>query len=189
MQALETLGLKLKEQIGLDELLSDNFNPQLYSLTRSQQEKISALRDVVAAYISVREDISGKTIKDSQQAAQIAGEKLRSLEHEEFWVAFLNRANVILSFEMLFKGSLDAVNISHRDVIARALSKKATNIIVFHNHPSGCPTPGTSDIEQTRMLQKACKMMEIGMLDHIIVSPGCYFSFADEMTSKFKSQV
>ena len=90
---------------------------------------------------------------------------------------------------VLFKGSLDAVNISHRDVIARALSKKATNIIVFHNHPSGCPTPGTSDIEQTRMLQKACKMMEIGMLDHIIVSPGCYFSFADEMTSKFKSQV
>ena len=188
MQALKTLGLKLKEQIGLDELLSDNFNPQLYSLTRSQQEKISALRDVVAAYISVREDISGKTIKDSQQAAQIAGEKLRRLEHEEFWVAFLNRANVVLSFEMLFKGSLDAVNISHRDVIARALSKKATNIIVFHNHPSGCPTPGTSDIEQTRMLQKACKMMEIGMLDHIIVSPGCYFSFADECTSKFKTR-
>ena len=52
MQALERLGLKLKEQIGLDELLSENFNPQLYSLTRSQEEKISALRDVVAAYLS-----------------------------------------------------------------------------------------------------------------------------------------
>ena len=101
---------------------------------------------------------------------------------------FLNRANVVLSFEMLFKGSLDAVNISHRDVIAKALSKKATNIIVFHNHPSGCPTPSTSDIEHTRMLQKACKMMEIGMLDHIIVSPGSYFSFADECTSKFKTK-
>ena len=79
MQALETLGLKLKDEIGLVELLSENFNPQLYSLTRSQEEKISALRDVVAAYISVREDISGKTIKDSQQAAQIAGERLRRL--------------------------------------------------------------------------------------------------------------
>ena len=188
MQALERLGLKLKEQIGLDELLSETFNPQLYSLTKSQEEKISALRDVVVAYISSKEDIIGKEIKDSKQAAEIAGEKLRRLQHEEFWVAFLNRANVVLSFEMLFKGSLDAVNISHRDIIAKALSKKATNIIVFHNHPSGCPTPGTSYIEHTRMLQKACKMMEIGMLDHIIVSPGSYFSFADECTSKFKTR-
>ncbi len=189
MQALERLGLKLKEQIGLDELLGENFNPQLYSLTRSQEEKISALRDVVAAYVGIREDISGKTIKDSQQAAQIAGDRLRRLEHEEFWVAFLNRANVVLSFEMIFKGALDSVSISHRDIIAKALSKSATNIIVFHNHPSGCPTPGTADIEHTRMLQKACKMMEIGMLDHIIVNPGSYFSFADECTTRFRNKI
>ena len=188
MQALERLGLKLKKQIGLDELLSENFNAQLYGLTRSQEEKVNALRDVVAAYISFREDLTGKTVTGSKDAAEIAGDRLRRLEHEEFWVAFLNRANMILSFEMLFKGSLDAVNVSHRDIIAKALSKKATNIIVFHNHPSGCPTPGTSDIEQTRLLQKACKMMEIGMLDHIIVSPGSYFSFADECTTKFKSK-
>ena len=188
MQALEKLGLKLNEQISLDELLSENFNPQLYSLTKSQEETISALRDVVTAYITIKEDLTGRTITSSKDAAEIAGDRLRRLEHEELWVAFLNRANVILSFEMIFKGSLDAVNISHRDIIAKALSKNATNIIVFHNHPSGCPTPGKSDIDQTRLLQKACKMMEIGMLDHIIVSPGCYFSFADECTTKFKTK-
>jgi DNA repair protein RadC len=93
-----------------------------------------------------------------------------------------------MSFEMLFKGALDSVIISHRDIIAKALSKRAANIILFHNHPSGCPTPGTSDIEHTRLLQKACKMMEIGMLDHIIVSQNCYFSFADERTTKFKTR-
>ena len=188
MQALEKLGLVLDEPIGLSELLSEDFNPQLYRLTEAQEEKINALKDVVAAYISAREDIAGKTIKDSGDAAEIAGDKLRRLEHEELWVAFLNRANVVMSFEMLFKGALDAVIISHRDIIAKALSKRATNIILFHNHPSGCPTPGTSDIEQTRLLQKACKMMEIGMLDHIIVSQNCYFSFADERTTKFKTR-
>lgn len=188
MQALEKLGLVLDEPIGLNELLSEDFNPQLYRLTEAQEEKINALKDVVAAYISAREDIAGKTIKDSGDAAEIAGDKLRRLEHEELWVAFLNRANVVMSFEMLFKGALDAVIISHRDIIAKALSKRATNIILFHNHPSGCPTPGTSDIEQTRLLQKACKMMEIGMLDHIIVSQNSYFSFADERTTKFKTR-
>lgn len=188
MQALEKLGLVLDEPIGLSELLSEDFNPQLYRLTEAQEEKINALKDVVAAYISAREDIAGKTIKDSGDAAEIAGDKLRRLEHEELWVAFLNRANVVMSFEMLFKGALDSVIISHRDIIAKALSKRATNIILFHNHPSGCPTPGTSDIEQTRLLQKACKMMEIGMLDHIIVSQNSYFSFADERTTKFKTR-
>lgn len=188
MQALEKLGLVLDEPIGLSELLSEDFNPQLYRLTEAQEEKINALKDVVAAYISAREDIAGKTIKDSGDAAEIAGDKLRRLEHEELWVAFLNRANVVMSFEMLFKGALDSVIISHRDIIAKALSKRAANIIIFHNHPSGCPTPGTSDIEQTRLLQKACKMMEIGMLDHIIVSQNCYFSFADERTTKFKTR-
>lgn len=188
MQALEKLGLVLDEPIGLSELLSEDFNPQLYRLTEAQEEKINALKDVVAAYISARDDIAGKTIKDSGDAAEIAGDKLRRLEHEELWVAFLNRANVVMSFEMLFKGALDSVIISHRDIIAKALSKRAANIILFHNHPSGCPTPGTSDIEQTRLLQKACKMMEIGMLDHIIVSQNCYFSFADERTTKFKTR-
>lgn len=188
MQALEKLGLVLDESIGLSELLSEDFNPQLYRLTEAQEEKINALKDVVAAYISAREDIAGKTIKDSGDAAEIAGDKLRRLEHEELWVAFLNRANVVMSFEMLFKGALDSVIISHRDIIAKALSKRAANIILFHNHPSGCPTPGTSDIEHTRLLQKACKMMEIGMLDHIIVSQNSYFSFADERTTKFKTR-
>jgi DNA repair protein RadC len=188
MQALEKLGLVLDEPIGLSELLSEDFNPQLYRLTEAQEEKINALKDVVAAYISAREDIAGKTIKDSGDAAEIAGDKLRRLGHEELWVAFLNRANVVMSFEMLFKGALDSVIISHRDIIAKALSKRAANIILFHNHPSGCPTPGTSDIEHTRLLQKACKMMEIGMLDHIIVSQNCYFSFADERTTKFKTR-
>lgn len=186
MQALEKLGLRFKEQISLDELLSENFNARLYGLSELEEDKVTALRDVIKEYISTREDMTGKEITKSEQAAMLARGKLRQLEHEEFWVAFLNRANTVLSFEMLFKGALDSVNISHRDVIARALSKGASNIIVFHNHPSGCPTPSTADIEQTRHLQRACKMMEIGMLDHIIVSPSCYFSFADEATTKYR---
>ena len=155
MQALEKLGLKLKEQIGLEELLSENFNPQLYGLTCDQEEKLSALRDIVTTYISTKEDITGKMIRRSEDAVQIAGERLRRLEH---------------------------------DIIAKALSKGAANIIVFHNHPSGCPTPSVSDIEQTRMLSKSCKMMDMQMLDHIIVSPGCYYSFADERTVNFKTR-
>ena len=123
MQALEKLGLKLKEQIGLEELLSENFNPQLYGLTSDQEEKVSALRDIVTTYTTTKEDITGKTIRRSEDAVQIAGERLRRLEHEELWVAFMNKANMVISFDMLFKGGQDGVIISRRDIIAKALSK------------------------------------------------------------------
>ena len=188
MEALEKLGLKLKEHIGLEELLSENFNPQIYGLTSSEIDKVGALRDIVTEYLTSRDDMTGKIIRQSEDAVAIAGGRLRNLDHEELWVAFLNKSNTVLSFEMIFKGSLDAVNISHRDIIARALSKGAVNIIVFHNHPSGCPTPGMSDIEQTRRLSKSCKLMEMLMLDHIIVSRDSYYSFADEVTTKFKDK-
>ena len=188
MQALEKLGLKFKEQIGLEELLSENFNPQLYGLTGDQKDMISALRDVVTTYVTAREDMTGRMIGRSEDAALLACGSLGRLEHEELWVAFLNASNVVLSFEMIFRGSLDSVNISHRDIIARALSKGASGIIVFHNHPSGCPTPSVADIEQTRKLSRSCKLMEMLLVDHIIVSPGCYYSFADECTRELKTR-
>lgn len=184
---LERLGLKLKEQIGLDELLSENFNPRLYGLTRVQEEKVNALRDVVTTYMSIREDVSGKNIRRAHDAVELAASRLRCLDHEELWVAYLSKENVVIAYEMLFKGSLDAVTISHRQIIARALSRNASNIILFHNHPSGNPTPSLSDINQTRMVNNACKTMEIQLLDHIIIGAGSYYSFADEVTTSFKT--
>ena len=185
MQALETLGIRLKEQVSLNELLSENFNPRLYGLTKSQQEKVSALRDVLTTYTSMREELTGKKVRDAKDAVQVAEQKLRTLDHEELWVAYLNRDNVVISFEMIFKGSLDSVNISHRQIIAKALSKNASNLILFHNHPSGNPTPSISDINQTRMLTNACKTMEMQLLDHIVIGSGSYYSFADECTAKY----
>ena len=101
MQALERLGLKLKEQVRLDELLSENFNPQLYGLTKTQAEKVNALRDVVTAYVSIREDITGKSIRRSQDAVEVAAARLSALDHEELWVAYLNRNNVVLSLSLI----------------------------------------------------------------------------------------
>ena len=188
MKSLERLGLKLKEPIALNELLSESFNPRLHGLTKAQEEKINALRDVVARYMSVHEDAVGKIISGSKEAVEVASSRLRTLQHEELWVAYLNKSNLVISFDMLFKGSLDSVVISHRDIIAQALSKGASNIIIYHNHPSGNPTPGLSDIEQTRQLSKACKLMQIQLLDHIIISSGSFYSFTDEQTCKFNSK-
>jgi DNA repair protein RadC len=61
-------------------------------------------------------------------------------------------------------------------------------MILFHNHPTGNPTPSVSDINQTRLVTNACKTMEMQLLDHIIIGAGAYYSFSDEVTTMFKTK-
>ena len=188
MKSLERLGLKLGTEISLVELLSENFNPHLYSLSRSQVEKVCALRDIVSTYITSKEDPTGCKITDPKSAVSVIGDKLRYIDHEEVWVAYLNKNNEVIALEMLCSGTLTQVNISQRDIIAKALSKDATGIILYHNHPSGNPTPAIEDINATNTLSKACKVIGIEVVDHLVISASSYYSFAEERTEKFNKK-
>lgn len=87
------------------------------------------------------------------KAADLVYVMLRDLAHEEVWVAYLTSANTVISVEMVFKGSVDNVLISQRVILAKALSLDATNIILYHNHPSGSVMPSPSDIKMTANLK------------------------------------
>ena len=111
---------------------------------------------------------------------------LRDLAHEEVWVAFLTSCNTVISVEMVFKGSVDNVLISPRVILAKALSLDASNIILYHNHPSGSVKPSVSDIKMTNNLKKACTLLEVNLIDHLILSREECYSFADEASFKVK---
>ena len=185
MEALNTLGLRLKEHIGLEELLGENFNPQLYSLTDSQVKKVNALRDVVQEYVRLKDADEPTFVTNSSEAAQVLYADLAHLNHEEFWGVFLNSRNSVIKKEMLFKGSLSHITFNVRDVIAKALSCDAAGCIIYHNHPSGSPLPSEEDIKQTKLITAALKIVGIYLHDHIIISPKNYYSFADETVNKY----
>lgn len=186
MQALKKLGLEFQEEIPLNVLLNENFNGNLYGMTKTQQSKLKALREVVVEYNKLESYDSKEAISDSRKAVKVVYGMLKDLGHEEVWVAFLTKSNVVISAEMLFKGSLDTVVISPKTIIAKALSCNAASVIMYHNHPSGVTYPSTNDIKQTQSLKKACQLMEINLLDHIIISKGEYYSFAEEEIIKIK---
>ena len=121
-----------------------------------------------------------KTITTSKAAASVMYGSIGKIQHEEVWVAFLNRNGNVINTEMLFKGGLDSSVICHRTVVAKALSCDASAIILYHNHPSGNPLPSTADIKATESLRKALDVFEIGLVDHLILSPHKYYSFSDE---------
>lgn len=102
------------------------------------------------------------------------------LEHEEFWVLYLNNSNKIISKIQLSKGGITATVVDTRLVLKKALEVGAVALILVHNHPSGGLEPSRSDLNLTEKLKIAAKTLDIKVLDHLIVTEKTYFSFADE---------
>ena len=144
MKALAQLGLKVNGEIPLDILLSENFNGSLYGMTQEESAKVRALRQVVTQYNKAHSSDKSQPVTDSQKAADLVYGMLRDLAHEEVCVAYMTACNTVISVEMVFKGSVDNVLISPRVILAKALSLDASNIILYHNHPSGSVMPSTS---------------------------------------------
>jgi DNA repair protein RadC len=104
------------------------------------------------------------------------GEKNR----EYFKVIFLNSKNQVIATETLFEGTLTASSVYPREVVQAALSHNAAALIFAHNHPSGDSKPSSEDINVTRQLVFAGKVMGIVAHEHIIIGDNRYFSFADQ---------
>ena len=112
---------------------------------------------------------------------------LRGLDHEECWAMFLNRANYVLGKERMSVGGLESTVMDVKAILRRALDRKASGVILVHNHPSGSAMPGQADIRQTAVLKKALQTCEIQLVDHVVVAEDSWYSFADErlVTEKF----
>lgn len=105
---------------------------------------------------------------------------LRDLDHEQCWVLLLNKANRLIAREMVSCGGLDSTVIDSRAIIRKAIDKKASAVILVHNHPSGSALPSKADITQTQIVSRALKTCDLSLLDHIIIARASYYSFADE---------
>jgi DNA repair protein RadC len=98
---------------------------------------------------------------------------------ERFGVVLLDTRNRVLRTRLLSIGTLDASVVHPREVFREAVSAGAASIILFHNHPSGDPTPSREDVELTRRLVAAGVLMGIGVLDHLVLSDTRYVSLKD----------
>src|SRR6478609_649590 len=119
-------------------------------------------------------------ISSSKDAFDVLKADMMDLQHEEFWVLLLNRANRVIKKKRISEGGVSGTVADPKIIYKMALEELASGVIVAHNHPSGNLTPSQSDIDLTRKLKEAGKFLEIQLLDHIIICGQKYFSFADE---------
>ncbi|NBC07860.1 MAG: DNA repair protein RadC [Bacteroidetes bacterium] len=116
----------------------------------------------------------------SRDAFDAVAPILLDLQHEEFWMLYLNRANRVMGRSRVSSGGVSGTVVDAKIVFRKALHAEASAIVLCHNHPSGSLLPSQADLDLTKKLVKAGEVVDIAVLDHLIVSERGYYSFADE---------
>lgn len=102
-------------------------------------------------------------------------------KQECFYAIYLDSKSKLISYKLLFKGTLNKSFVHPREVFKYAFLESANTIIVIHNHPSGDVTPSNEDIELTSILMNASQIVGIPIVDHIIIGLDKYYSFYDNI--------
>ena len=121
-----------------------------------------------------------KRISSPAEVAEMARIRLGRKEKEEFWAAFLDNQNRLISWERISTGTVNTTMIYPRELMEQALQRKASSLVIVHNHPGGNLTPSSPDIEITRHIAKAGRILGIRLLDHLIITADTYYSLKDE---------
>ena len=119
-------------------------------------------------------------IRSSFDAFQFIRPLLCDLPHEELWISLMNRSNKVIDKIKISQGGIGETPVDLRLILKAAINSLASGIILYHNHPSGSVSPSTPDDKLTQRLEKAVKLVDIALLDHIIIADNSYYSYADE---------
>ncbi|MCR4957493.1 MAG: DNA repair protein RadC [Prevotella sp.] len=105
---------------------------------------------------------------------------MQDMDTEEFWALYLNQNFRLIKKTRIAHGGISEVSVDVRIVMREAVLCNATVLVVCHNHPSGSIRPSQSDISLTQSIKRACEVMRLKLLDHIIVADGQYYSFHEQ---------
>lgn len=106
--------------------------------------------------------------------------RMQDLDVEESWVLLMNQNFKLIKAEQLSHGGITETAVDIRLVMKHALLNNATILALCHNHPSNNPTPSRQDDILTQNIAKACGIMRIFFMDHVIVTDGAFYSYHDK---------
>jgi DNA repair protein RadC len=140
---------------------------------------VSTLADVVAegtGELSYKEAVRG-----AETAFQLFRQVLADRPTEEFWTMLLDGKHRVMGLAQTSVGTLTSSLVHPREVFGPAIRMAAAAVIVGHNHPSGDPEPSPEDLEVTRRLVDAGKLLGIPLVDHLVCGSETYVSLRDRM--------
>src|SRR6201996_5466317 len=186
-------GSRTESAVELSKRILHHYENDLNKLAKASIAELSNFRGIgEAKAISIiaaleigrrRDDTETKaleTILSSKDGYNIMRRHLVDLNHEEFWIILLGRASKVLGKELISKGGLSGTVADPKVIFHIALQHQASGIILVHNHPSGNLKPSQLDINLTKRLSEAGRLLEIQIFDHLIICDTGFYSFSDE---------
>jgi DNA repair protein RadC len=110
------------------------------------------------------------TVRSPQDVANLLLAEMGLLEQEHLRVVLLNSKNQVLAMPEVYRGSVNSAQVRVSELFRDAIREGCPAVIVVHNHPSGDPTPSRDDIDLTRQLVEAGKLLNIDVLDHVVIA-------------------
>ncbi len=144
---------------------------ELQQLKGVGKSKATAIRSafLLAQRLSQETNKEAPMLDTPERVADVLREPNRLYTVEHMQVVCVNTRRRLIAVENVAQGLVDQVLVHAREVFAIAIAKRASAIILAHNHPSGDPTPSEADIRVTRDLIRAGQLLKIEVLDHIIL--------------------
>lgn len=160
---------RLIKEYTLDKLFDCSLKElqEIKGIGPSKAMQILAMSELGKRYNNSKSPV--KKITSAKDVYNHFKEKLKDEKQENFYVLILNNANNIVKEELVSKGVLDAAILHPREVFKPAIKYSASKIILIHNHPSGNPEPSKEDLDVTKQLIEAGKLIDIKVLDHVII--------------------
>jgi DNA repair protein RadC len=135
-------------------------------MTKYEHAAVSKAVRILEARLGVYQD---PPICSPERAKELVFLHLANKLDEHFAVGFLNNRHQLLSFELLFRGTVDGASVHPRVVVRRALELNSAAVLLAHNHPSGVTEPSQADLRITQKLKDALALVDVRVLDHLIV--------------------
>ena len=184
-------GNKDESAVELSQRILNYYDNQLESLSKAHINQLvgqfhgigeaKAITILAALELSKRLSFDAQTnlteIKCGKDIYQFMKSDLVGVTFEEAWIIFLNTGNKVITKKKMSTGGLNTCIFDIRLIIHEAIAQLACGIIMVHNHPSGRLEPSAQDKEVTRKMEESCKICDIRLIDHVIVSNCDYFSF------------
>jgi len=185
-------GNKKESAVDLSKRILESVQYNIHELAKLSLKKLTAFHGigpakaitiVTALELGKRRQletfIERPKISSSQEVFSMMQPLMGSLDHEEFWVLYLNNSNEVLSKHQLSKGGITATLVDVRLLFKKAIEMSAVAIVICHNHPSGTLNPSREDKQITKKIKDGGLSLDIKLLDHLIITEKSYFSFAD----------
>lgn len=154
--------------------MNNQFTSYLQGLTPTKQD---IAREAVAVYLRCTQD--GKVVIKSSEDIYNFCRDLALLNIEHFDLLLMNKAYRVIKRINLSSGGIDSVTVDVRLIMKYCLLNDATLLACIHNHPSGNLKPSDDDMKLTKKIHKACELLNIRLIDHVIVGDDGFHSFHD----------